>query len=94
MAITERGRIDYDQIRAAARSGDGPLFLMFTGPYTAGNLIMINADGNAVDAGIPASALGGTGTGTGTHSEILTTASGEFIYAGGSDIIYVLGVPD
>jgi hypothetical protein len=93
MAIRQRGRIEYEQILGTSRSGDGPKFLMLSGPYVDGNLIMI-VDGNAVDSGIPASALGGGGTGTGTHSEILTTSTGGFIYAGGSDIIYVLGVPD
>ncbi len=46
-----RGNIDYDQVRVAARSGDGPKFLMLKGSFTAGNVIVFDADGNAVDSG-------------------------------------------
>ncbi len=46
-----RGNIDYDQIRVSARSGDGPKLLTFTGSFTAGNVIVFDANGNAVDSG-------------------------------------------
>ncbi len=46
-----RGNIDYDQIRTAARSGDGSKFLMLKGSFTPGNVIVFDADGNAIDSG-------------------------------------------
>lgn len=46
-----RGNIDYDQIRAAARRGDGSLIQMGDGGYTPGNVLVYDANGNAVDGG-------------------------------------------
>ncbi len=47
-----RGNLDYNQIRDAARKGDGPLIQMGASPsYTPGNVLVYDANGNAVDGG-------------------------------------------
>lgn len=54
----QRGNIDFDQIRAIARSGDGSEFLMFGGgAETPGNVIVFDSQGNGIDGGISPSTL-------------------------------------
>jgi len=49
---TQRGNIDYDQIRAIARTGDGQQLVTFGGgSRTAGDALVWDAKGNAVDGG-------------------------------------------
>lgn len=49
---SERGVIDYDQIRQTARTGDGPRLATAAGTLTNGNLHKTDAAGNVADAGI------------------------------------------
>ncbi len=53
-----RGNLDFDQIRAAARHGDGSLIQMFgVGSSPTGNVPMFDAAGNLIDSGKPAAAI-------------------------------------
>jgi hypothetical protein len=91
-----RGNINtIDQTQIAQLSGGTAATKFITtnnSTRTAGHLLMSDASGNAVDAGVDVSGVGGGGTGT-THAEILTDGSGNFIFAGG-DLVYVVGVPN
>lgn len=53
--FTQRGNIDYDQIRASVRSGPGLQFLMYGGaaPGTPGDVVVFDSLGNAIGAGGP-----------------------------------------
>jgi len=62
-----RGNIDYDQIRSAARRGDGPLIQMGSGAgFTPGNVLVYDANGNAVDGGSGTTGGGVPGSLSGT----------------------------
>lgn len=50
--MPERGVIDYDQIRQAARTGDGAKLATSAGTLTPGNLQRADAHGNIEDAGV------------------------------------------
>lgn len=52
-ALTQRGNIDYDQIRGSVRQGSGGKFQMFAGGTApiAGNLAVYDATGNVADGG-------------------------------------------
>jgi hypothetical protein len=51
---TQRGNIDYDQIRLIARQGNGASFQMFNGVLpTPGHALLFDGNGNAMDAGGP-----------------------------------------
>ena len=61
---SERGRIDYDQIRLAARHGNAARFQMFIGASSvAGNVAVYDADGSLKDSGLGVDDIGG-GSGT------------------------------
>lgn len=63
--FASRGNIDYDQIRASARHGNGTQFQMFTGSAPAtGDVATFDANGNVID--------GGQGTGGTTNQNIRT----------------------
>ncbi len=47
----QRGNIDYDQIRRAARSGDGAKLHTLTGSVTTGHGVVFDANGNLIDSG-------------------------------------------
>ena len=51
--FTQRGNIDYDQIRAKVRSGPATKFLMYdgAGPGAPGNVPIFDASGDAIDSG-------------------------------------------
>lgn len=52
--ISQRGNIDYDQIRSAARRGTtGTLFQMGAGSWSAGHMLVYDSAGNAIDGGTP-----------------------------------------
>lgn len=52
---TQRGNIDHDQLRTAARQGNGPQVQMFDGnSWTSGDLLEFNLCGSAKDSGIAA----------------------------------------
>ncbi len=69
-----RGNIDYDQIRVAARSGDGAKFHTLTGSITTGHGVIFDAQGNLVDAG--------SAPGSGTVSSVAQTVPSGFTVAG------------
>jgi hypothetical protein len=49
---TQRGNIDYDQIKVVARHGNGSQLQMFGGGATvAGNVAVFDAGGNVIDGG-------------------------------------------
>jgi|GEM_PF-5974252 len=50
---TQRGNIDFDQVRTIARQGTGALFQMFNGSAADGDALIFDANGNAIDAGAP-----------------------------------------
>jgi hypothetical protein len=51
---TQRGNIDYDQIRSSVRQGSGSAFQMFGGgSVMAGHMGVYDASGNMVDGGAP-----------------------------------------
>lgn len=56
---TQRGNIDYDQIRSSVRQGAGVKFQMFAGSTAAaGNVLVYDAAGNASDGGtLPGSGI-------------------------------------
>jgi hypothetical protein len=58
--MTQRGNIDFDQIRAAARHGEGEKFQMYAGgSVDAGKVPMFNISGSLIDSGKLASLIGG-----------------------------------
>ena len=73
---SQRGNIDYDQIRAAARQGDGNQFCM-AGPSSpvAGHVPVYDAQHNLVDSG------GGPG-GSGTVTSVALTMPSDFTVGG------------
>lgn len=72
--VFQRGNIDYDQIRSAARQGTGAKFQMMTGStVTAGHMAAYDANGNVVDGGAPS---------TGTVTSTALTVPTEFTVAG------------
>lgn len=83
-ALTARGNIDYDQVRAAARQGSGSLFQMAgSGGYTQGHLIIFDSTGSGVDgggAGAPLVTAPSTHTSTGTPGQIAYDGSGNFYW--------------
>jgi hypothetical protein len=48
-----RGKIDFDQVRDAARNGAGSKFQMSDGTFTAGNAPAYDATGTLIDSGAP-----------------------------------------
>jgi hypothetical protein len=52
---TQRGNIDYDQIRLTARQGTGALIQMYNGAVTAvaADAVVFDGDFNLIDAGGP-----------------------------------------
>lgn len=53
MAKRERGTISPEQIQGQFRQGDSPIVLMAKGAFIPGNAVVTDADGNAVDGGVP-----------------------------------------
>jgi concanavalin A-like lectin/glucanase superfamily protein len=53
VGVFQRGNIDYDQVRQAARQGTGSKFQMMTGSVTTGHMAIYDASGNVVDGGAP-----------------------------------------
>lgn len=52
VVFTERGNIDYDQVRLIARQGSGSKFQMFGGGSpVAGDVAVYDANGNVIDGG-------------------------------------------
>jgi len=59
-APSQRGNIDYDQIRASVRQGTGGKFQMFAGaPPVTGHLAVFDASGNVMDGGVVPGGGGG-----------------------------------
>lgn len=89
--LTQRGNIDYDQIRLTARQGPGSKFQMFGGGTPAeGHVAVYDADGSIIDGGVgagftsPLTAKGDVYTrsasadarlGVGTNGQVLTADS-------------------
>lgn len=78
----QRGNIDYDQVGADARLGDGAQFQMVgTGTKTAGHVLVYDTQLNAIDGGSPGGGSGitqltGDGTaGPGSGSQAFTLAN-------------------
>ncbi len=63
---TSKGNANWSQIRADNKQGTGELGQSATGDFIAGNVLVYDADGNAIDGGSP------SGTGTVTNSGTLT----------------------
>jgi hypothetical protein len=100
VGIFQRGNIDYDQVRTAARQGSGAKFQMAgTGSVTAGHALVYDASGSAIDGGAPASGSvtsvglsapseftvsGSPVTGAGTLSLAKNNQSANQVYAGPS----------
>jgi hypothetical protein len=71
--VFQRGNIDYDQVRTAARQGAGSKFQMFAGgTITAGHAAVYDVNGNVTDGGAAA----------GTVTSIALTMPTEFAVAG------------
>jgi hypothetical protein len=80
--MPQRGNLDYDQIKAAARQGDGSLIQMAgAGSKTPGNVLIYDANGNAIDGGPPSG-----GSGTVTHTGGALTADLPVFGAGSADV--------
>jgi hypothetical protein len=55
----QRGQIDYDQVQIACRRGSGSQFQMAgSGAFTPGDVLVYDANGNAVDGGPPSAGAG------------------------------------
>jgi hypothetical protein len=82
--FTARGNIDYDQIRAAARQGNGSLFQMAgSGGWAQGHLLVFDANGNLIDgggAGAPVVGVPATHSSTGTPGQIAYDSAGNFYW--------------
>ena len=63
---TSKGNIEWSQIRSDNKQGTGELGQSATGAFTAGHVLVYDADGNAIDGGTP------SGTGTVTNAAALT----------------------
>jgi hypothetical protein len=71
--LSQRGNIDYDQVRTAARQGQGGMFQMFGGGTTAsGHMAVYDAAGNLVDGGPPG---GGGSSPLTTKGDVYTRSS-------------------
>ena len=68
--MAQRANIDYDQIKAAARQGNGGLFQMAgAGGFTDGNVLIYDANGNSIDSGVaPGGGTGGVNAKTGSYT--------------------------
>ena len=51
MAKRVRGSISPEQIQGDLRQGDSSVVLMAQGPFTPGNMVVIDDNGNAADGG-------------------------------------------
>lgn len=82
--IAARGNIDFDQIRATARLGNGSQIQMAgTGGYTQGHLLIYDANGNAIDGGGAGASIvspPATHTSTGTPGQLAYDSSGNFYW--------------
>lgn len=78
---SQRGNIDYDQVRTTARAGNGPLFQMAaTGTVVGGHMAVYDASGNIVDGGAAPSAITLKTNGTNNSSQtLLNLAAGSNI---------------
>jgi hypothetical protein len=74
------GNIDSDQIKPSDKQGTGSLIQMAAGSFTPGDVLVYDANGNAIDGGPPGG--GGGGTGTGTVTSVGLTMPAEFIVSG------------
>lgn len=96
--MADRGKIAYDQIRSSNRRGTGTNFQMATGSFTAGNVLVSDSNGNAVDGG---SGGGGGGGGWATLYSLTAPVLSDFalVNAGSSTLtqsgsgLYLKGVP-
>ena len=80
--VFQRGHIDYDQVRSAARQGLGSQFQMFGGgSVTTGHMAVYDANGNVVDGGAPSG--GGT-----TLTSVTETPAGTL---NGTNVTFTLG---
>jgi len=66
---SQRGNIDYDQIRSSVRQGNAPYFQMFGGGTPVmGHLAVYDASGNVVDGGAPTGGFTAAGDLSGSSS--------------------------
>lgn len=80
---TQRGNIDYDQLRTSARSGNGPLLQMSASAApVAGHVPIYDAYGNLIDSGQVALLTGAPAThaSSGTPGQIAYDSSGNFYF--------------
>lgn len=87
---TQRGNIDYDQIRAIARTGDGQaLVTAGSGNRTPGDLLVWDSSGNAADGGPPPAS-----TAPSLSVQLATTSASDTValtYANGSSLFPGIG---
>jgi hypothetical protein len=75
------GRLRWSALRPGDRQGDGEKGQAATGGFTAGNVLIYDANGNAID--------GGTGAGGGSVTHTGTLTSGQLIIGNGTADITV-----
>jgi hypothetical protein len=91
----QRGNIDYDQIRSAARKGNGTQFQMFGGgSTTSGHAAVYDSNGNVIDNGAPGSGCGTGGVLAKTGNYTLASGDiGELVTFNGSSLTATLPNP-